>query len=133
MSKFNPYYFTIAAILFVIEVLIAVYIQDEIIRPFIGDLLVVILIYCSVKAFLNTKLYPTVLFVLVFSYVIEILQYFNFVRLIGLADSKLANIIIGNYFAWMDILMYTLGILIVIIIENIKFRKYTKSTINLNH
>lgn len=105
------------------EVFIAVYIHDEIIRPFIGDLLVVILIYCSIKAFLNTKLYHTAIFVLLFSYGIETLQYFNIVKVIGLADSKLANIIIGNYFAWMDILMYTLGIMIVIVIEKIRMKK----------
>lgn len=123
MLKFNPWYFLFASILFIMEVFIAVYIHDEIIRPFIGDLLVVILIYCSIKAFLNTKLYHTAIFVLLFSYGIETLQYFNIVKVIGLADSKLANIVIGNYFAWMDILMYTLGIMIVIVIEKIRMKK----------
>lgn len=123
MLKFNPSYFLFACLLFIVEVFIAIYIHDEIIRPFIGDLLVVILIYCAIKAFLNTKLYPTAIFVLLFSYGIETLQYFNIVKVIGLGDSKLANIIIGNYFAWMDILMYTLGIMIVIMIEKIRMKK----------
>ena len=80
MLKFNPWYFLVACLLFIIEVFIAIYIHDEIIRPFIGDLLVVILIYCAIKAFLNTKLYPTAIFVLLFSFGIETLQYFNIVK-----------------------------------------------------
>ncbi|MFT5385169.1 MAG: hypothetical protein ACI81W_002574, partial [Saprospiraceae bacterium] len=38
------------AFLFLIEVGIAVFIQDRIIRPYIGDLLVVILIYCFIRS-----------------------------------------------------------------------------------
>jgi hypothetical protein len=41
------------AFLFLIEVGIAVFIQDRIIRPYIGDLLVVILIYCFIRSCYN--------------------------------------------------------------------------------
>ncbi|MEO5910820.1 MAG: DUF2809 domain-containing protein [Pelobium sp.] len=117
MWRFNIGYFIASIFLFCVEVLIAIYAHDDIIRPFIGDLLVVILLYCMVKSVIQTGVFIPAIAVLLFSYLIETLQYFQIVHLLGLDDSKLANIIIGNSFAWMDILMYSLGIAIVLLVE----------------
>lgn len=125
--KFSPYYFILMLLLFCIEVWIGIYVHDRIIRPYIGDLLVVILIYCFVKSFLNTSIMPTAIGVLIFSFCIEILQYFHIVRLLGLDDSSIARIIIGTSFAWMDIWAYSLGIILVLIIEKILARKPSSS------
>jgi len=46
---FNKYYFALAALLFVTEVLIARYVTNNFIRSYFGDVLVVILIHCFVK------------------------------------------------------------------------------------
>jgi uncharacterized membrane protein YedE/YeeE len=122
--RFNWLYFTLTVLIFVVEVLIAVYLHDGFIRPYAGDFLVVILIYCFVRSFLQTPVMPMALGVLVFSYLVETLQYFNFVKLIGLEHSRIARIIIGNYFSWTDILAYTLGIGFTILMEKIKpFRR----------
>ena len=107
----------VALAIFTIEVLIALFITDNFIRPYVGDVLVVILIYYFLKAFVNIGIWPLAIATLLFSYLIETLQYFQFVKLIGLGDNKLANIVIGNYFAWEDIMAYTIGITIVILIE----------------
>ena len=109
--------FLIAVVIFIIEVLIALYITDNFVRPYIGDVLVVILIYYFVKAFVNIGVWPLAIATLLFAYLIETLQYFQFVKLIGLGDNKLANIVIGNSFAWEDIIAYTIGITIVVLIE----------------
>ena len=98
MVSFNPKYFTLAIVLFIIEVLIAVYLNDSFIRPSVGDFLVVILIYCFVKTFWRAGVKTVALSVLVFSYVVEVLQYFKFVKLLGLQNSRLANVILGNTF-----------------------------------
>jgi hypothetical protein len=119
MLKFKPLYLFLAVILFAIELLIALFVHDEIIRPHIGDFLVVILIYCFLKAFINTSVRRMAIFVLLFSYAVEILQYFKIVEIVGLQDSKLARIIIGTSFSWLDILSYTLGILCVILLEKL--------------
>ncbi|WP_421795260.1 DUF2809 domain-containing protein [Haliscomenobacter sp.] len=123
--KFNPRYFVYTILLFVTEVLIALFVHDQFIRPYIGDFLVVILIYCFVKSFLNTPVVPTALGVLVFAYTVELLQYFRIVEVLGLQHSRAARIIIGSSFEWQDILAYTLGILMVILIEkrNTLFKK----------
>ena len=76
LLKFNSRYFLHAIILFVTEILIAIFAHDPIIRPYVGDVLVVMLIYCAIKAFLITPVVTTAIWVLIFSYVIETLQYF---------------------------------------------------------
>ncbi|TKC12221.1 DUF2809 domain-containing protein [Pedobacter polaris] len=116
--EFNKKYFTIAVLLFLVEVIIGLYVHDTIIRPYVGDVLVVILLYCFVKSFFNTPVFITAIAVLIFSYVIETLQYFQYVKLLGLGDSNFANIVMGNYFAWNDIIAYTIGILMVLLLEN---------------
>ena len=96
MLLFDKTYFTAFVGLLVTEILIALFAHDQIIRPYIGDLLVVILLYAFIKSFLNVPVTPTVIFVLLFSYLIETLQYFNMVQHLGLGKSIIANIILGN-------------------------------------
>jgi hypothetical protein len=114
---FNKQYFSLTLLLFAIEIMIAKYVHDDFVRPYIGDMLVVILIYCFAKTFINTKLIPTAMLVLLFAYFIEALQYFKIVNILGLQQYKLARIIIGTSFSWVDILMYTIGIGIVIFVS----------------
>ena len=99
------------------EVFIVLFIKDKIIRPFVGDILVVIFIYYFLKAFINTKAINLAIFTLIFSFVVEILQYFNFVELIGLGHNKAARIIIGTSFSWIDLVCYFVGFIILFFID----------------
>ena len=123
MLTFNLRYFTATIILFITEVLIALYVHDSIIRPYIGDLLVVILIYCFVRSFFNFSARSTAIAVLLFSYATEVMQYFHVVTLLGLQHSRLARIVIGTSFSWEDLIAYTAGIIIVLIIETKKKKR----------
>ena len=115
---FQKKYFVGFLLLLLTEVLIAVFIRDRFIRPYVGDFLVVVLIYCFVKTFLNTPVTVTPLSVLFFSYAVEALQYFHVVDCLRLR-SGWARIVIGDSFAWTDILAYTLGIFTVLCVEKI--------------
>ena len=117
--KFNKRYLLLTVLLFIIELIIGIYVHDNIIRPYIGDLLVVILLYCLLKSFIEIPLMPAAIGVLIFAYIVEISQYFDIVDRIGLGSYKLARIIIGTSFSWTDMLCYTIGIGIVIITENV--------------
>ncbi len=117
MFKFNLNYFLGFLFLLITEILIAIYVHDNFVRPFLGDFLVVILLYCFVKSFVQSRELIIAFGVLLFSYLVEFAQYFEIVKLLGLAQNKLANIIIGNYFSVVDLCMYTLGIVFVLIIE----------------
>jgi hypothetical protein len=117
MFKFQMKYFILTIILFFSEIIITLFFHDRFVRPYFGDFLVVILIYCFFKSFLKISVLKLSFSVLLFSYLIEMLQFFNYVKFLGLQNSRFANIILGNSFAWTDILAYTIGIWIVILTE----------------
>lgn len=114
MFRFNKRYFLAAVLLLAIEFYIGFFVHDNFIRPYIGDLLVVILIYCVIRSFIQASAWKTALAVLLFSYLLETLQYLHIVKWLGLEHSQVANILIGNSFAWLDIVAYTIGIVIVL-------------------
>lgn len=115
--RFHLNYFITALLLFAIEIIIARYFHDAIIRPFGGDFLVVILIYCFVQSFFNVNTMAAVAGVLVFAYVVEVSQYYHLINLLGLENSTTARLILGTSFSWTDMLMYTLGMVLVIVAE----------------
>ena len=118
MFIFNKKYFYLTLILFLIEICIAVFVNDSFIRPFIGDLLVVVLIYCFIKGFWNIHSSVVALSVFAFSCTIEILQYFNFVNNLGLQKYKILAVALGSVFDWKDIIAYAIGIITVLCLEN---------------
>jgi len=118
MFKFNLSYFLISLLIFATEVLIARYLHDGFIRAYGGDFLVVILIYCTIKAFFPLPVAKTAFWVLIFAYLVEISQYFHLVNLLRLQNSKLARLILGTTFSFIDLLTYTIGILFVFACEN---------------
>jgi hypothetical protein len=123
--RFNTGYFVITLLLLGIEVCIALFVHDNFIRPYIGDLLVVIFMYAFFRSFLDIPVTAAVVGVLLFSYAIEIMQYFQLVRLLGLQQSNLARILLGTSFAWADMIAYTAGALIILLVE--KNRRRSKN------
>jgi hypothetical protein len=122
MLTFNKKFFILTLVLFVIEVLIALYVRDNFVRPYVGDYLVVMLIYCAVRTFIKAPVIKVAIGVLLFSSLIELLQYFRLVDRLGLQDNIVAKTVIGYGFEWKDILAYTLGILTVLILEGKSLR-----------
>ncbi len=119
MIRFSTSYFMLTAWLFFIELLIGRYLHDAFIRPYGGDFLVVILIYCFMKTFINTPVIKTALGVLVFAYLVEVSQYFHLVNLLGWQNSKVACLLMGTSFSFIDLLTYTLGVLFIIAAEKL--------------
>ncbi|RZK18902.1 MAG: DUF2809 domain-containing protein [Hymenobacter sp.] len=106
-----------ATCLFCIEVFIATFLHDRIIRPYVGDLLAVIFLYCLAKSVLSVPVGPTVGGVLLVAYALEALQYVHLLSHLGLQHSRLAAIVLGSHFEWIDMLAYTLGALFILIAE----------------
>ncbi len=117
MLKFNRNYFLLAAILFVVEVLIALFLHDKFVRPYVGDYLVVIMVYCFLKAFINLPVMAAAVTTLLFAYTVEFAQYYNTVDKLGLQNSEMATTVMGTSFSWPDMIAYTLGVMTVILIE----------------
>lgn len=115
--RFSTRYFLLTLLILGMEIFIGACMNDPIIRPYGGDFLVVILIYCAVRTVLDTPVLPTALAVLLFAYLIETLQYFRLADHLGLKAHSLSRMMLGDYFTWTDILSYTLGIACVVILE----------------
>lgn len=117
MLRFRWQYFVLAIILLIKEILIAIFIHDNFIRPYVGDFLVVILIYCLLQSIFKLPVWTAAPLVLIFAYAVEILQCFKIVEKLGFQENRVANILIGTSFEWKDLLMYTLGIGLVLFVE----------------
>ena len=100
-----------------IEIFIAAFVTDGFIRSIFGDFLVVMLIYSFVKTFIDWKPINVALGVLLFAFSVEFLQYINVLEFLNLQNNHLANLILGNTFQSSDLAAYTLGIIVVLIIE----------------
>ncbi|NDV94162.1 DUF2809 domain-containing protein [Dysgonomonas sp. 521] len=107
--RFDKKSFVISLIIFFVEVLIAKFVDDAFIRPYGGDILVVILIYYFVRSFIRVEPLYLAIGVVLFAYMIEIGQYFGLVEILGMQDNRFMRTIIGTSFSWGDIVCYTIG------------------------
>ena len=123
MITFNPKYLLLFVILFVSEVGIALFFSDTVIRPFLGDVLVVILIYCFFRIFLNVCYWKLAFGVFIFACLIEILQYFDYAKLLGLEQNRILSVALGRTFEWLDFAAYLAGFLIIAAVEKIVKRR----------
>jgi hypothetical protein len=95
-----------------IEVLIGLYAHGWV-RSYLGDVLVVILIYTVIRTIAPYKIrrwYILPAAILVFSFIVEFLQLWGFCDRLGITNQFL-RIIIGTGFSWIDILCYCVGII----------------------
>lgn len=116
--RFNLKYFLITIFVFIIEVLIATTFKNFVfLRSYFGDVLVVVLIYTFIQSFFEVDKIKTIFGVLIFSFLIEFLQYFHFAEVLGFKENKLAMIVLGNSFSWIDILCYAIGCLAIYVVE----------------
>jgi len=113
MLVFKFKYFVGFIILLFIELFIALFVEDSFIRPWLGDVLVVILIYTFLRSFLKITYLKAIIIVFIFSFSIEISQLFNLIKILGLEKYQIAHWVLGSSFNWWDFLAYALGLLLV--------------------
>lgn len=126
---FSPTYLLLTIILFFVELAIALFVKDTVIRPFVGDVLVVVLIYCFLRIFLQIYYWKVALGVLLFACTIEILQYFDYVKLLGLENNRILSVAMGRTFEWTDFVAYFTGFLLIILLEFLLGKRNPKSEI----
>ncbi|MCP9201255.1 DUF2809 domain-containing protein [Gramella sp. GC03-9] len=117
------YYFTGFLLLFIIEVLIAIYVSDDFVRPYLGDFLVVIMIYCFLMWISRIAILKGLASVLIISFAVEFFQLINIVKVLQYQLPEIFFIILGSSFSFWDLLAYSLGILFIFGIEY--FRSYS--------
>lgn len=115
--KFSKTYFILFLILFTIEACIAYFLKSGFIRHTFGDFLVVIMLYCFFKSFIDIKPITLGLIVLYIAFIIEFSQLTPLLEWLNLQDNKAAKIVFGSTFHVSDLVAYTIGIMTTIIIE----------------
>ncbi|CAM4264859.1 ribosomal maturation YjgA family protein [Flavobacterium terrigena] len=125
MFKFNLKYFLIFLSIFIIEVIIAIYIKDNFIRPYFGDYLVIFLVYYFLMSFINADKNKIALGVLLFAFTVEIIQYFQVLPYFNLEKNRILRIVAGNTFSFEDLIIYTIAFLTIIF-----FNRYDKKTLS---
>lgn len=115
--KINLKYLAAFFILFITEVFIALFVKDKIIRPFIGDVLVIVLMYTFIRGVMQKPIKRLPIYLFLFAVMVEITQYFHLVDRLGLKDNKIMATIMGTSFDVRDILCYFAGTVILIIWE----------------
>lgn len=107
--RFSWTYAISALVLFGIELFIALHVHDRFVRPFIGDALVVMLLFFAVAAVWRVRPVPLALGVLAFAFVIEAGQAAHLTQRLGLERHLWARLILGTTFQWEDLMAYVIG------------------------
>ena len=115
--RFDKKYFLYFLGLLIVEILIALFIQNETIRGAIGDVLVVILIYCFLQAFFQMEKKKTIIGVGIFALLVEISQAFKLIEKLQLHESKFFTTVLGTTFDLNDIWAYLAGCAVVWMLE----------------
>ena len=94
------------------EVLIALYINDNFIRPYFGDVLVTILLCCFCRIWIPHKVPALPVYVFLFATAVEVSQYFDLVKLLGFENNRFLSVLMGRTFGFLDIVCYAVGCLL---------------------
>lgn len=102
-----------ALFLLTVEVLIGAFVHDRFVRPFVGDVLVTVLLYAICRCVKPEGWRWLGLGVFLFSVAVEFFQLIPKPQLEG----TLLGVIIGTSFDWRDILCYGVGCLLALVVE----------------
>ncbi len=105
-------YGLISILLLGIEILLGLFGQGWV-RIYLGDVLVVILLYTIVRTIIPNKKMPWFISpsaILVFAFIVEFLQLWGFCDRFGITN-ELLRIIIGTGFSTVDLICYLIGII----------------------
>lgn len=112
MKKARMIYVILSILLLLTEIVIGLYVNDNFVRPYVGDVLVTILLCCLCRAVVPKGSQALPIYIFAFATLVELAQYIQIVNILGLEDNILLSTIIGTSFSFIDILCYGVGCLI---------------------
>ena len=115
--RWRPGYAVLAVSVFLIEVAIALWVRDRFIRPYLGDVLAVLLVYFALRAVTALRVFPAVLNAFGVGVAVELAQWLRLSDHLGLAEGSAARVALGSHFDFHDILCYAAGAAIILIVE----------------
>lgn len=118
-------YTAVFLILLGIEVLIALFVHDRFVRPYLGDVIVVVVVYCFVRIWIPERVRLMPLWVFLFAVCVEVLQYFRIVEVLGIENNAFLRTLIGTSFSWEDIVCYAAGCVVLAVWEWFLHKSFT--------
>ena len=122
MSKRRWIYPAAAIVVLAAEVCIALFVNDAVIRPYIGDILAAVLVYCVVRIFWANPPKLLALYVWLFAVAVELVQLFGIVQRLGLGENRVIAVIAGGTFDFVDIALYAVGAGIMFVVQLLEQR-----------
>jgi len=119
MLTFQPPYFYCALELLGAELYIGLCVHDALVRPYGGNFLVVMLLYCLFCAFSPVSRRYAASAVLLLAYATEVTQYYHLIQQLSWERHLWARLLLGTHFAWLGLLAYTTGIAVVVTAEQV--------------
>ncbi|MBC8059853.1 MAG: DUF2809 domain-containing protein [Clostridiaceae bacterium] len=117
--RINRKYLFSFFILLMIEIIIALFVHDTFIRPYIGDVLVVILLYTLIRGLIQKTIKFLPVYLFIFASTVEFAQYYHIVKSLNLENNKVISTIIGTSYDIKDIINYLIATVILIMWEKI--------------
>lgn len=108
-SKLRIGYGLLFLLLLLTEICIALFVHDRFVRPYLGDVLVTVLLCCLCRVLFPEGISVLPAYVFLFAIAVEIGQYFDMVKLLGLDGIPFFSIIMGRSFSVLDIVCYAAG------------------------
>lgn len=106
-----------------VEVLIALFVHDRFVRPYLGDVLAVITVYCGARIiFVNKPRFLSV-WVTALAFAVELLQLTDISEHVG----RVLAVILGSTFDVRDLLCYAAGGIIAAAWDILKYRTEEKN------
>ena len=116
-------HYALATILvLMVEVAIALFFHDRIIRPYFGDSLAVVLVYCGVRAVTPLGVRAATAVALAIAFAVEFGQWLDYVDRLGLGHVRWARIVLGTGFDPQDLIAYFLGAAAILLVESLRRR-----------
>lgn len=111
-------YILISLFLFILCILIVVlFSSNPFIRGFLGDAVIVMLLYSVTKSVRDFDSLWLCVGVTVFAYLIEFSQYLKIIPLLGFQENLFTRIVFGSVFDPLDLLAYTIGGIMIYILD----------------
>ena len=104
------------------EVLIALFVHDSFVRPYVGDMIVTVVVWSFLRIIFPDKFRLMSLYVMIFAVLVEVGQYFHYTELLGVTNPVLVTMM-GTSFAWADIACYAVGCVVAAVADTVMFRR----------
>jgi len=99
------------------EIGIALFVHDSFVRPYVGDVLVSVLICCFCRVLFPKGISALPVYVFLFSAAVEIGQYFDIVSRLGLQENRFISVLLGRTFSFADLFCYAVGCLLFFLLD----------------